>query len=116
MNELDAGLRQVGEVVDAFRVALADENDERRLVDDAAVGRSLPVRRDEALLREALDVALDGEDGDVRADAREIWFVIVSEPAKEEMKLTSSPFSRFHFAAKPGSTAFSITSFMMEKA
>jgi hypothetical protein len=45
-----------------------------------------------------------------------IWLVMVSEPAYEAVNLTSSPCSRFHFAAKPGSTALSITSFITEKA
>src|SRR5688572_26416101 len=43
-----------------------------------------------------------------------IWLVIVSEPAKDDVKLTSVPCSLFHFAVKPGYTPFSSDSFMIE--
>jgi hypothetical protein len=69
VDELDAGPREVCEVAHAFRVALADEDDEGRLVDDAAVRERLPVARHRAPGREPLDVALDGEDADVGPDA-----------------------------------------------
>src|SRR5437763_8188454 len=71
VDELDAGAREVCEVAYAFGVPLADEDDEGRLVDDAAEGHRLPVRRDEAALRQPVNVALDGEDADLRADALE---------------------------------------------
>ena len=69
MNQFHAGAREVCEVAYAFRIARADEDDEGRLVDDAALRACVPVRGDEAALLETFNVALDGEDGDVRADA-----------------------------------------------
>src|SRR6185436_17420915 len=43
-----------------------------------------------------------------------IWLVIVSDPAKEAVKLTSTPCSLFHLDEKPGKISFSSDSFMME--
>jgi hypothetical protein len=45
-----------------------------------------------------------------------IWFVTVSEPANEEVNLTSWPCDCFHLAAKPGIIPFSIDSVRIEKA
>jgi hypothetical protein len=69
VNKFHARAGEVCEVAYAFRIARAHEDNERRLVDDAALREVVPVGRNEAALLEAFDVALDGEDRDVCADA-----------------------------------------------
>ena len=43
MNDLDAFLAQIGKIRDAFRIAFADEDDERRFIDDAFLRRDVPI-------------------------------------------------------------------------
>ena len=69
MDQFDAGLAEVGEVVNVLRVAFADEDDERCLVDDAVLRQVMPVGRDRAALLQTLGVALDRENGDLRGRA-----------------------------------------------
>ena len=117
MNELGRrGLREIGEVADALRISFADEDDEGRLIDDAAMRQSVPVGRDRAALSQPLRVALDGEDRDVGADALKNLVrdrLGAGEGGSEANFLP--PCSCFHLAAKPGKIAFSIASFIIEK-
>src|SRR6266404_9739630 len=52
--------------MNAFRISLAHQNDEGSLVDYSFLRQSVPIGGDEAFVFEALRVALDGENGDLR--------------------------------------------------
>ena len=69
MNHLDAGLSQINEVMDRFRISLTDDDDEGRFVDNASIRELTPIGGDDAGLLQAINVALDGEDGDLRINA-----------------------------------------------
>src|SRR5712691_8411609 len=52
--------------MNAFRISLAHQNDKRSLVDYSLLRQRVPIRRYESFLFEALRVALDGKNGDLR--------------------------------------------------
>ena len=71
MDDLDPGPAEIGEVVDRLRVVLAHEDDEGRPIDHAVLGERAPIRGDRVAVAQALGIALEGQDRDLRADALE---------------------------------------------
>jgi len=72
MHDADAGLGQIGEVVNVFRIALAHEDDERRAIEDALARQLAPtLRRDDTVVTQTIRVELEREDGDLRGHAHD---------------------------------------------
>ena len=66
MNQSDSRLCQIRKVTDALWISLADQNNERRLIDDPFLRQRAPIRGHEAFLFQSLRIALDREDGNFR--------------------------------------------------
>src|SRR5215468_5104746 len=70
MDYPDAGLRQIAEITDAFRIAPPHDDHHRGLVDYPSVRQFAPFVPGHLRLDQTVGVALDGQDCDVRLSAR----------------------------------------------
>src|SRR6266404_1123891 len=69
MNQPDSRLGEIGKVMYAFRISLAHENHEWRFIDDLFLRQRAPVGLDVAVVFQALRIAFDRENRDLRFHA-----------------------------------------------
>ncbi len=69
MDQPDSRFCQIGKIVNPFRIALAHDDHERRLIDDSLSGQRMPVGSHKTVFLQSLHVALDGEDRDLCGSA-----------------------------------------------
>src|SRR5258707_10029499 len=101
MNQPDSRLGEIGKVMDAFRVSLAHENYERRLVDNPFLRQRAPVRSYQSLIFEPLRVTLDRENRDVGFYALEDLIGDRFRSGERRCEVNVETMLPFHFGREP---------------